>query len=266
MAELLDLDGEVLHEYLADVTGWIGGLTARPPTRILDVGAGTGVGTFALLDRFPAAEAIAVDASVPLLQHLEARARSLGLADRVRTVEADLDAGWPAIDIVDLVWASASLHHMADPDRVLPEIFATLPAGGLFVLVELDSFPRFLPDNLGIGRPGLEGRGHAVLAERRAADLPLIGSDWASRLSRAGFIIESERSFAIELSPPLPSATARYAQASLRRMRSGLDGRLDADDLATLDTLLDSDGPAGLLQRDDLSVRATRTVWAARHP
>lgn len=267
MAELLDLDAEVLHDYLSGVTAWIEVLAADvPPRRILDLGAGTGTGTFALLDRFDGAHAVALDLSAQLLHHLRARAHALGLADRVRTVQADLDAAWPEIDTVDLVWASASLHHMADPDRVLTEVFAALRLGGLLVVVELDSFPRFLHDDLDIGRPGLEARGHAALAEWRAADLPELGSDWGSRLSQAGFTIQAERSFAIELSPPLPAATGRYAQASLRRMRANLDGRMSTDDLETLDTLLDSDGPAGLLQRDDLTVRAARTVWVARRP
>jgi len=267
MAELLDLDAEVLHDYLSEVTAWIETLAAEvPPRRILDLGAGTGTGTFALLDRFHGADAIALDASPQLLHHLRARARDLGVADRVRTVEADLDAQWPTIDTVDLVWASASLHHMADPDRVLIEVFDALRHGGLLVLVELDSFPRFLPDDVGVGRPGLEARGHAALAEGRAADLPELGSDWGSRLSQAGFTIEAERSFAIELTPPLPAATGRYAHVSLRRMRANLEGRLSEDDLATLDTLLDSDGPHGLLQREDLSVRAARTIWVARRP
>ena len=84
--------------------------------------------------------------------------------------------------------------------------------------------------------------------------------------AQAGFTLEAERPFAIDLAPPLPAAAGRYAQASLRRIRSGLDGRLSADDLATLDTLLDSDGPDSILQRDDLTVRTTRTIWAARRP
>jgi SAM-dependent methyltransferase len=267
MAELLDLDAEVLHEYLSGVTAWIETLAAEdPPRRILDLGAGTGTGTFALLDRFGEADAVAVDASAQLLHHLRARARDLGVADRVRTVEADLDTQWPAIDTVDLVWASASLHHMADPDRVLAEVFGALRPGGLLVVVELDSFPRFLPDDVGIGRPGLEERGHAALAEARATDLPELGSDWGSRLSQAGFTIEAERPFSIELTPPLPAATGRYAQVSLRRMRASLEGRLSEDDLAALDTLLDNDEPDGLLHRDDLSVRAARSIWVARRP
>ena len=191
------------------------------------------------------------------------------MADRIRTVQADLDAAWPAIDTVDLVWASSSLHHMADPDRVLTQVFAALHPGGFLVVAEMDSFPRFLPDHLGLGRPGLEARCHAVLAEGLADEIPHLGSDWGPRLSKAGFTIEAERTFTIDLTPPLPASAGRYAQASLRRIRSGLDdrdGRMSADDLATLDTLIDSEGADSVLRRKDLAVRTTRTVWIARRP
>jgi SAM-dependent methyltransferase len=267
LAEILDLDAEVLSAYLAGVTAWISELAADlPPRRILDLGCGTGAGTFALLERFAEADAVAVDISAPLLHRLREKARALGVADRVRTVQADLDATWPPIDPADLVWASSSLHHLADPDRALTGVFGMLGPGGRLVLAELESFPRFLPDDVGLGRPGLEARCHAAVAGRRAAELPHLGSDWAARLVKAGFTIEAERPFAVELTPPLPAAARRYAQATLRRIRSGLDGRMDAVDLATLDTLIDSDGPDGLLQRDDLTVRTARTAWAARRP
>jgi len=267
MAELLDLDADVMHSYQSEVTAWIHQLAGdRPPRRILDLGSGTGTGAFALLERFDHAEVIALDASAEMLHRLSSKARVLGVADRIRAVQADLDTAWPAIDAVDLVWASRSLHHMADPDRVLAEVFATLRPGGLLVVAEIASFPRFLPDDLGLGRPGLEARCHAVLAEWQAAELPHLGSDWGPRLSRAGFSVEAERPFVIDLAAPLPAASGRYAQATLRRIRSGLDGRMNADDLAVLDTLIDSDGPDGVRQRGDLTVRTARTVWAARRP
>jgi hypothetical protein len=41
---------------------------------------------------------------------------------------------------------------------------------------------------------------------------------------------------------------------------------MSADDLATLDILVDSDGPDSVLRREDLVVRAARTVWVARRP
>ena len=258
MAEVLDLDAEVLHSYLSDMITWAEGLAAAPPRRILDLGSGTGAGALALARRFPEAEVVALDLSRPLLDRLRNKAWELGVADRISVVEADVDAGWPAIDPVDLVWASASLHHLADPDRVLADVLATLGPGGLLVAVELDSFPRFLSDDVG---RGLEERCHALLDERRAAELPHIGSDWGARLTKAGYRTVAERTFAIELTSPLPASAGRYAQASLRRMRSGLDGRLSADDLALLDALID--GPQSVLTRDDLAVRTTRTVWVA---
>ncbi|MFC1413201.1 trans-aconitate 2-methyltransferase [Streptacidiphilus sp. N1-12] len=267
LAELLDLDAEVLHKHLANLVGWVDELTGgTAPRRILDLGCGTGTGTFALLQHFERAEAVAVDGDPQMLRHLSGKARALGLADRISTVQADLDADWPAVGTVDLVWASASLHHMADPDRTLREVFAALRPGGLLLAIEIDSFPRFLPDDLGFGRPGLEARAHAAMDARRAVDMPHLGSDWGPRLTRNGFTVEAERRFAIDLKPPLPASAGRYAQASLQRIRGGFDGELAADDLAALDTLLSSESPAGLLHRDDLTVRAARTAWAARRP
>jgi len=263
LAEMIDLDAEVLHEYLAEVTGWLHERAGGRTRRILDLGSGTGTGALALAERFGDAEIVAVDRSAPMLRRLGDKARARGVAGRVHTRQADLDAGWPALEAVDLVWASASLHHLADPDRVLADVFATLRPGGLLAAVELDAFPYFLPPDVGIGRPGLEERCHAALRQRLSHDLPLLGADWGPRLAKAGFTVEVERSFAIELTSPLPPATGRYAQATLRRLRSGLDERLDAEDRATLDALLAGDA---LLTRDDLTVRTTRTVWLAVRP
>ncbi|MGA6154377.1 class I SAM-dependent methyltransferase [Stenotrophomonas sp. NPDC087984] len=141
------------------------------------------------LSRSEDAEATAVDRSPRLLDHLRGKARARGVEDRVRTVQADLDAAWPDLGTVDLVWASASLHHLTDPERGLREIFESLRPGGLLAVVEM-----------------------------------------------AGFV------------------------------RSRIAGELSPDDLATLDHLLDSGGPDGVVRRDDLTVRTERTLWAARRP
>lgn len=267
MAEVLDLDAEVLQDYLAELTGWIHELATDPvPQRILDLGSGTGTGTIALAREFPDAGIVALDAAEPMLHHLMGKARHLGLADRIRPVRADLDQDWPAEGPFDLVWASASLHHLADPDRVLADVFAAIAPGGRLVAVELDSFPAFLPDDLGIGRPGLEARARAVLREKMAEHLPHMGSDWGPSLAKAGFTVEAERVFTIDLRAPLPAAAGRYAAASLSRIRGGIEDRLDADDLATLDKLLTPEGPDSILTRDDLHIRTTRTVWIGRKP
>ncbi|MFF1960016.1 class I SAM-dependent methyltransferase [Streptomyces sp. NPDC058220] len=267
MAELLDLDAAVLHSYLSDVTSWIQRqATDVPLRRILDLGAGTGTGTIALARRFGAAEVIAVDRAEELLTRVRAKAADLNIADRVRTVRADLDAAWPAVEPVDLVWASNSLHEMADPDRVFKDAFAAIRPGGLLAVAEMDALPRFLPEDIGLGRPGLESRCHEALEQERGDTQPRLGPDWGPHLERSGFTILGERTFTIDLTPPHPPATGHYAHAYLRRIRPVLEGRMATDDLAALDTLLDSDGPDGVLHRHDLVVRGTRTAWVARRP
>lgn len=269
MAELLDLDAEVLHDHHTEVADWIGELAAdRPPAVLLDLGSGTGTGTFALLRRFERAQAVALDTSAHLLAHLTRRARERGFADRIRTVRADLDETWPPLGPLDLVWASASMHHLADPDAVLTALHGALRPGGLLVVAEPDGlpFPRLLPDDAGVGRPGLEARIHSVLAEARATDMPHLGSDWGPRLTRAGFTIEAERPFTIDLEPPLPPATGPYAQATLHRLRTHLTDRLPPEDLTALDTLTAPDTPQSVLHRPDLTVHTTRRIWTTRRP
>jgi len=287
LAELLDLDGEVLSDYLSEVTMWLRRQAADlPHGRVVDLGAGTGAGTIALAQRFDAAEVIAVDVSEQMLNRVRAKASEWGIADRVRTVQADLANGWPTIDpvtsadpadsadSVDVVWASNSLHEIADPDRVFADIAAALRPGGLLAVAEMDSAPCFLPDDIGLGRPGLEARWRRALegamAENdesgggKARPQPLLGPDWGPHLERAGFTVVAERRFAIDLRPPHQSPVGRYAQTYLRRIRPLLEHSMAADDLLAIDALLDSDGPEGLLNRADLRVRNTRTVWLAR--
>jgi SAM-dependent methyltransferase len=259
MAELLELDAEVLETYLSELTGWLGELTDGDPGRIVDLGSGTGTGAIALARRFARADVTAVDISSQMLHRLSKKVSALGLADRVRGVRADLDEGWPAPATADLVWAASSLHHMADPDRVLAGVFDALRPGGLLAVTEMDFFPRFLPEDIGVGRPGLEARVHAVSNKKPAVD-------WSDHLARAGFAPVAERPFVIDLPAPLPSAAAHYAQVCLRQLRSHLDGQLSADDLAALDSVIDGDGPQSVLRREDLTVRTTRTTWAVRRP
>jgi SAM-dependent methyltransferase len=263
VADLLDLDGEVMHAYLSEAIAWVHqGAAGRQVRRILDVGSGTGNAALALAGHFPGAEVIAVDESGDLLARLRAKARDRGLEDRVKTVEADLDQAWPALGPVDVTWTSMALHHLADPDRALREIFAVTRPGGLVAVAESTAPMRFLPDDIGLGRPGLEARAQAAVAEHHSGTMPYLGADWGPLVARAGFAGVAERVFGIELDPPLPGSAGRYAQAYLRRVRGHLDGALAADDLATLDVLV-GDGPGSVLRRRDLAIRNTRTIWTA---
>ncbi|MDF9810821.1 class I SAM-dependent methyltransferase [Streptomyces sp. SPB162] len=261
-AEILDLDAEVLAEHIASITAWLP--VEREPCHIVDLGCGTGAGTFALLARFPGARVTAVDASESHLRRLREKAAALGVSDRVRTVPADLDVDRPELGRPELVWASASLHHLADLDRTLRRVHDVLAPGGLFAVVELAGFPRFLPAGAPRERPGLEERCHAALAHHHAEQAPHRGADWGPKLTAAGFTVAGERTITVNVDGSRGEAVGRYALSSFRRLRSSAAHALAAEDLDLLDELLDPDSPRGILRRGDLAVRTERTVWAAR--
>ncbi|MFF4871656.1 class I SAM-dependent methyltransferase [Streptomyces sp. NPDC000961] len=262
-AEILDLDAEVLAEHTADLVSWLPVRT--PPREIVDLGCGTGAGTFALLDRFPEAHVTAVDSSAEHLQRLREKACARGVEGRVRTVQADLDrADWPDLGTPDLVWASASLHHMLHPDRALRQVHDLLAPGGLLTVVELAGFPRFLPEDAPEDRPGLEERCHVAGERFHAEHVPHRGADWGPMLTAAGFALDGERTITVNVEASGDDTIGAYALGGLRRIRRGVADVLPPEDLAALDRLLDTDGPHSILRRDDLGVRTERTVWAAR--
>ncbi|WP_424216908.1 class I SAM-dependent methyltransferase (plasmid) [Streptomyces sp. BI20] len=267
-AEILDLDAEVFAEHLDEITAGLP--LAAPPRRILDLGSGTGAGTLALLDRFPDVRVTAVDASSPHLGRLRVKARAAGVDDRVHTVEADLDAPWPELAVdggaPELVWASASLHHLADPRAALRRVRELLAPGGLFVVVELAGFPRFLPPHAPADRPGLEDRAHAASERAAGGHLPHRGADWGPLLVEAGFAVEEERGITVHVDPERSAAVRPYAVNSLTRLRASAAEALDPADLAALDRLLDPNSPDSLGLHPELAVRTERTVWTARRP
>jgi SAM-dependent methyltransferase len=255
LIEVLDLDAEVLREYFRDVVGWVRREAADRP-HVVDLGAGSGTGSLALARELPGSTVTAVDVSAEMLGHLRSRADAAGLGERIRTVEADLDQPWPDLGPADVIWAASSMHHMADPARALASAFDALRPGGLLVIAELDSFPRFLA---GTPDEDVELRGHAESAKRRDEAGMHMHENWGDRMGHAGFTSVTERHFDIDLRPPLPTSATRYAQVSLSRMRHMLEERLSPADLAALDRIV-----AGLGGRGDLSVRTVRTVWLAR--
>ncbi|MEU9096760.1 class I SAM-dependent methyltransferase [Streptomyces sp. NPDC048361] len=263
MADLLELDAEVLAPYLAELTGWLAELSDAAPARILDLGSGPGTGSLVLAHRFPRAVVTAADISPQMLHRLQAQAALRGVTDRVRTLQANLDETWPQRDgegPYDLMWAAAFLHHAAVPHRILTQAFERLRTGGLVAVTEMDFFPRFLPEDVGIGRSGLEARLHAATDTRPP-------SEWTDELIDAGFAVEARRPFEIALDRTQAGpALNRYAHVCLAKLRSHAATVLDTNDLATLDTLLDETQPHSIARRDDLCVRTVRTTWIGRRP
>ncbi|MFC8193478.1 class I SAM-dependent methyltransferase [Cellulomonas sp. NPDC057328] len=248
LAALLDLDAEVLGAWLTTVTDLVADLRPDAGT-VVDLGAGTGTGTLALAHRLPHATVVAVDRSRAMLDRLRAAADRAGVGGRVRTLEADLDGARPATGAADVVWAASSLHHLADPDRVLRDAHDALRPGGLAVVVELDRMPRVAPDDLP-DAPGLGSR----LAE--ASSTWNVHPDWGPHLERAGLVLDGVHHLTTE------AVDGRYARTWLDRVRTRAHELLAPADVAALDRLL-TQHPAVL---DASPVRADRTVWLAHRP
>ncbi|WP_027930402.1 class I SAM-dependent methyltransferase [Amycolatopsis thermoflava] len=262
-AEILELDAEALAEHTTGIIRWLP--LHGSPRQIVDLAAGTGAGTFALLGQFPEAHVTAVDSSPGHMRRLSEKACARGVDGHVRTVLADLDeASWPDLGTPDLVWASGSVHHLADPGRALRAVHDLLAPGGLFVVVEMAGLPRFLPGTAPAERPGLEDRVHAAGDRLHARHLPHRGADWGPELTAAGFVVEGELALDVNIEGAGNPAVGQYALRALQRVRGAVAAELDSADLAALDRLLDVDGPHSLLRRHDLAVRTRRSVWAAR--
>ena len=239
------------------------GTGGRSPARVVDLGAGTGTGAVGLALRLPRAEVVAVDVSADSLARVATKAQAAGVADRVRTLVADLDDGWPDLAPIDVTWASMSLHHLADPVRSLAQLRRMTRPGGLLAVSEFDEPLRFLPEDLGVGRPGLESRTLEALSTVHAGALPNIGASWAAMLDEARWTVVDQHDVVIDERTPRHPLAGRYARAWFARLAGGLDGRLDVDDERTLEVLLD-DGPQGLLHRSDLHLHGIRTLTLAR--
>ncbi|MFK0291217.1 class I SAM-dependent methyltransferase [Streptomyces sp. NPDC090442] len=251
-----------------------GGAPTRAVTvrRVLDVGSGPGVVSCLLARAFPDAEVCAVDATEALLARARARAERLGLADRIHTHCAEVPHGLDPLGGADLIWSSKALHHVGDQRAAVAALAGHLRPGGLLAIAEGGLAPRFLPRDLGIGRPGLQARLDAAaedwFTEMRAAlpDATDTLEDWPAFLANAGLRTPSTRSFLLDLPAPLPDDARRQLQATLGRAVESYSDRLDPDDLSTLTRLTDPYDPAGVTRRPDVFLLSAQTVHTARAP
>jgi len=103
----------------------------KPDPAILDIGAGTGLFSACVLEKFPAARMTLMDISEKMLELARERFRS---RENVRYVVCDYsraDLGGQ----YDLCCSALSIHHLESEDkkRLFQKIFAALKPGGLFV-------------------------------------------------------------------------------------------------------------------------------------
>jgi SAM-dependent methyltransferase len=272
LADHAEREGELLLAFVTDSGRWISELRGRnaPPVRlVLDIGSGPGVGTCELARLFTGAQVVAVDGSPAMLERASRRAAAHGLDDRVSTHLAELPHGLEGLGAADVIWASMSLHHVGDEVKALRLLRDRLAPEGLIVIAEVAEPMRVLPDDLGVGPPGLADRLAAAeqtwFASMRAG-LPgsVPSSDLESTLVAAGYDVAGARMAIERFDPPLSMAGREVVLERVRRLRHQLEGLLDDEDLQALDVLGNTDDPRGVAHHPDVFIAASRHIVAAR--
>ncbi|MFG3546164.1 class I SAM-dependent methyltransferase [Streptomyces sp. NPDC047725] len=272
MAPLLEAQAELFTPLYRRAMQWLAREAAEPGL-IADVGSGPGVVSCLFAEHFPGARVVAVDGAHPLLERARDRAARLGVADRLGTLTGDLPGVLAELEgPADLLWASQSLHHLGDQRAALAALGGHLAPGGTLAILEGGLPARFLPRDIGIGRPGLQARLHAAEEDAFAgmrASLPgtvAETEDWPALLSAAGLKHTGTRSFLLDLPAPVSDEARAYVSAALSRVRERFADGLDAEDRATLDRLLDPQDAASVHRRPDVFVLLAHTVYTAVRP
>ncbi|MEV6012786.1 class I SAM-dependent methyltransferase [Streptomyces sp. NPDC051976] len=280
LAVHLEREAELQLPYLTEAARWLRGLLAESGgtgresghevRRVLDVGSGPGVAACVLAGAFPAAEVVAVDASPFLLERAAARAATAGHGDLFRTLEAELPEGFDTLGTADVIWTSQAVHHLGDQEEALRRLGAAVRPGGLLAVAERGLPQRFLPRDIGIGRPGLQARLDAALEDwftGMRGELPQSKDtveDWPAMLAKAGLEPAGTRTFLTDHPAPLGHQAREHLRGHLGRVRERFTEGLDEVDLRTLDALIDDDAPTGILHRSDAFYLVATTVHTAR--
>lgn len=271
-------EAERLCSAVADDAVWYASVArelARPGDRLaVDIGCG-GAGMAVALGAAlpPAAFVVGVDGDGDVLDAARRRIVAAGVDDgHLRLLRADLDTDLAVLPQVarnaDIVWASSSIHHLADQQAAIDALAALLAPGGRLALAEGGLPARHLPWDVGVGEPGLEVRLAAAedrwFARMRAGvpgSVPM-PYGWPAALRRAGLADVTTKTFTLERPVPLGEEDLRTVLLGLRHrvVRADVDGELRPADKAAWDRLLDPGDEAWLGRRDDVYSLSARSV------
>ncbi|MBS1186898.1 MAG: methylase involved in ubiquinone/menaquinone biosynthesis [Burkholderiaceae bacterium] len=161
--------------------------------RVLDLGAGTGLLSALVLERFPQAKLTLVDIAGAMLD--KARERFAAAADHCEFVVADY-ASAPLPGQFDLVISALSIHHLTDAlkRQLFQRVYAGLPSGGMFINADqaLGATPELeqIYRDTWVGQVRNRGASDATLAaalERMKEDRMATLANQLAWLEEAGF-------------------------------------------------------------------------------
>lgn len=112
----------------------------QPVHRVLDLGAGTGLGTLQLLQRYPQAQLVAADLAQPMLQ--QARHHAGWRGRRFARVAADAGQLPFADASFDVLYSNLCIQWLEAPQTLFAELLRVLRPGGFLLLTS------FGPDTL----------------------------------------------------------------------------------------------------------------------
>ncbi|MCX5530243.1 class I SAM-dependent methyltransferase [Streptomyces sp. NBC_00006] len=271
MIPMLERNASVYEPLYTQALDWL--RASRPAGAdtglIVDAGAGPGAVSLHLAEAFPEARVIAADPEEKLLARATERFAQQGIADRTSTLRVELPDAIDELPHADLIWAARSLHHVGDQRAAVSALAGRLAPGGTLALVEGGLPQRCLPRDFGLGKPGLQARADAIEEEwfgDMRAKLPGAKQDtenWTELLTDAGLTNAVSRTFLLDLPAPL-SGEARETVIDLWKRRLDVFAEaLPAEDIATMERLMDPKDPQGLYRRDDLFLLTAHTVHTA---
>lgn len=263
---LLAWDRFHAHQHM-EMLDW---LEVRPGSVVLDAGCGAGGMTALLGQRVgPQGRVEAIDIAGPCLAATTETVASSGCAGWTSVRHGDVQRlDFPDAHF-DLVWCSRVVHGEPDQLAVVRELRRVLRPGGRLVLREGGQGLSFLPYDIGIGEPGLEGRlqsAQSAFFRRLRSNLPgsvRFPGGWLAVLQEGGFSEVVARSFLFECAGPLtPDALAVVvSRLNGAHKRQHLQSELDESDIATLKTLCDESAPSYIGNRTDLHLVSSSALY-----
>ena len=198
-------------------------LNLAPGSRVLDAGCGGGGMTRLLAEAVgPAGQVVGLDTNPELIKFGQAQVVNTDLTQRIKFEEGDIRSLPFEDGSFDLVWCSRAVHGLPDQLVGVRELRRVVRPDGRLVIREGGLSGQFMPFDLDVGEPGLDGRLQVVrqkwFADFRAS-LPgrvVYPFGWTHMLREAGLSQVAPKSFSYDFASPLEPYQKEYLEAGAK--------------------------------------------------